>query len=123
MTPSHAPPGVVWNVSACPSRPRILSASSSASARSAHRLSGLSRSSPAHVAEPHQPRFRACRTSTRRSSWIDLLQEGFEVGEAVTPEHAVMAHPIDERREALRLGAIIDIAALGALGDQAGLLQ
>jgi len=35
----------------------------------------------------------------------------------------VVAHPVDERGEALGLCAIIDVAALGALGDQAGLFQ
>ena len=34
-----------------------------------------------------------------------------------------MVHPGDQRLEPLRRGAVIDIAALGALGDEAGLLQ
>ena len=59
----------------------------------------------------------------RRRSWIDLLEEGSEVGEPLAPEDSVVAHPIDERGEALRLGAIIDVPSLGALGDQTGLLQ
>ena len=59
----------------------------------------------------------------RRRSWIDLLQQGSEVGEPLAPEDAVMAHPVDQRREALGLGAVIDVAALGALGDQTGQLQ
>ncbi|MNT92416.1 hypothetical protein D3C72_2337010 [compost metagenome] len=34
-----------------------------------------------------------------------------------------MVHPVDQRLEALRLGAVVDVATLGALGDEARLLQ
>jgi hypothetical protein len=51
------------------------------------------------------------------ASWIDLLQEGSEVGETLAPEEAVVAHPIEERDESLGLRAVIDVAALGSLGD------
>src|SRR5690606_5983225 len=43
--------------------------------------------------------------------------------EAFTPEDAVVAHPVGERIQTARLGAVVDIAALGALADEAGLLQ
>src|ERR1700726_1831897 len=59
----------------------------------------------------------------RRCSWIDLFQETAKIGETLPPEDAVMAHPIDQRGEPLRLGAIKNIAAFAALGDQASLLQ
>src|SRR5271170_2817438 len=59
----------------------------------------------------------------RRRSWIDLLQQGSKIGKALAPEEAVVAHPIDQRREALGLGAIEHVAAVGALGDQTGQLQ
>src|SRR5258706_13763936 len=59
----------------------------------------------------------------RRCSWIDLFQETAKIGETLPPEDAVMAHPTDQRGEPLRLGAIKDIAAFAALGDQASLLQ
>src|ERR1700737_3494686 len=122
MIQSHAPAGLVWNVKCLPFTGSNLSAPSS-SGRSVRRLLAFSRSSPAHVGRPRQPRCLACRTSTRRRSWIDLLQERSEVGEPLAPEDAVVAHPIDERREPLRLGAIEDVATLRPLGDQAGLLQ
>src|SRR5258706_13586046 len=108
---------------ACPSRARTPSAPSTASGRSVRRLSALSRSPPARVEAPPRPRCLARRTSTRRHSWIDLLQKGSEVGELLAPEGAVVAHPIDKWGETLRLGAVVDLAALGAFGDQAGQLQ
>ncbi|MNY40302.1 hypothetical protein D3C86_1750370 [compost metagenome] len=39
------------------------------------------------------------------------------------PEGAVVAHPVDERRQALGLGAVIDVAALRTLGDETRLFQ
>src|SRR4051794_2887861 len=86
-------------------------------------MSASSRSSPAHAGKLRRQQCLACRTSMRRHSWIDFLQESSEIGEAVTPEHAVMAHPVDERREALRLGAVVNVAAFGAFRDQPGQLQ
>jgi hypothetical protein len=54
---------------------------------------------------------------------IDFLEKGAQISEPLAPEDAVVAHPVGQRREALGLRAIIDVATLGTLGDQAGLLQ
>src|SRR5882757_3603103 len=86
-------------------------------------MSASSRSSPAHAERLRRQRCPAWRTSKQRRSWIDFLQESSEIGEAVTPEHAVMAHPVDERREPLGLGAVVNVTAFGAFRDEAGELQ
>src|SRR6201747_845693 len=86
-------------------------------------MSASYRSSQAHAERRRRQRYPACRTSARRHSWIDFLQESSEVGEAVTPEHAVMVHPVDQRREALGLRAVVNVTAFGAFSDQAGQLQ
>jgi len=49
---------------------------------------------------------------------IDLLQEFFQIGEALAPEQSVDAEPVHERREALRFGPIVDIAPLASFRDQ-----
>ena len=54
---------------------------------------------------------------------IDFLQEGSQVGEALAPERRVVAHPVDERREALGLGVIVNVAALGTFSDEASQVQ
>src|SRR4051794_29134173 len=59
----------------------------------------------------------------RQHSRFDLLQEVTQVLEALTPEHAVMIHPGHQRLQSLRRGAVVDVAALRALGDEAGLLE
>src|SRR3978361_164491 len=82
-------------------------------------MSALSRSSPAHAAGLHRPRSAAYRISWRPDSWIDLLQECFEIGKALAPEHAIMADPVDQRRQPLGLRPVINLTALGTLGDEA----
>src|SRR5258705_12357011 len=96
---------------------------SSASGPSNWPWSAFSRSSPAYAGKPRRPLCLACRPSMRRRSWINFLQQCFEFCKAFAPEDAVVAHPVDQRLEAFRLGAVIDLPAFGALGDQAGLLQ
>src|SRR4051794_39182542 len=83
-------------------------------------MSALSRLSREHAATPHRPRWPGCRTSRRRRSWIDLLQKGFEIGKAFAPEHAVMAHPVDQGAQPLGLRAVVNVASFGTFGDQPG---
>ena len=54
---------------------------------------------------------------------VRIAKQAFKRIQTVAPEGAVVAHPVDQRLEAFRLGAVIDFPAFGALGDQAGLLQ
>ena len=44
---------------------------------------------------------------------------GTEIGEALAPEDAIVALPIGQRCWALGFSAVVDVSALGALGDQA----
>src|SRR5262245_29101343 len=46
-------------------------------------------------------------------SWINLLQKLAEVGEPLTLEDAVEAHPIDERAEPSGAHPVIDVAPAG----------
>jgi hypothetical protein len=47
-------------------------------------------------------------------------QEVFEAIEPVTPEGAVKAHPVDQRRQTLRLGAVVGLAPLAPVTHQSG---
>src|SRR5262249_57517326 len=115
MTPSHVPPGLVWNVKRLPFTARTPSAPS-ASGRSVRRWSVSSRSSPARAGRP--PRLRCLWCRLRRRSWIDLLKEGTEVGEPIAPEGAVVAHPVGQRLEAFGPDAVVDLPAPRAFGPQ-----
>src|SRR5215203_4231824 len=58
-----------------------------------------------------------------RCSWIDLLQKGAQVREPDAPKSIVVAQPVEERSEALRLRSVEDIPALGSLRDESSPLQ
>src|SRR5262249_9412931 len=61
----------------------------------------------------------------RRQAWslVHPLQQGFEAIKSVAPERAVEAHPVDQRRQTLRLGAVVGLAALAPGAHQAGMLE
>jgi hypothetical protein len=48
---------------------------------------------------------------------------GFETVETVAPEGAIETHPVDERHQTLRLGAVVDAASFRSIANQAGELQ
>jgi hypothetical protein len=51
------------------------------------------------------------------------MQQGFEAIEAVAPEGTVEAHPLDQRRQSLRLGAVVGLASFTPVAHQAGMPQ
>jgi hypothetical protein len=54
---------------------------------------------------------------------VHPIQQSFEAIEPLAPEGAVEAHPIDQRRQTLRLGAVVGLTTLAPVVHQAGLLQ
>src|SRR6202790_786396 len=48
---------------------------------------------------------------------------GLRDGRTVAPEGAIETHPVDEGRETLRLGAVVDAASFRSIANQAGELQ
>src|SRR5258708_33671379 len=54
---------------------------------------------------------------------VHLLQQGFEIGEALAPEDSVETKPVDQRRQPARLAAIVDLPPVPTFTQQAGLLQ
>src|SRR3984885_4702580 len=51
-------------------------------------------------------------------SLVHSVQKCFEVIEPVAPERAVEAHPVDQGRQRLRLGAVMGLAALAPVEHQ-----
>src|SRR5258708_12592486 len=54
---------------------------------------------------------------------VHLLQQGFEIGEALAPEDSVETKPVDQRRQPAPLAAIVDLPPVPTFTQQAGLLQ
>jgi hypothetical protein len=52
-----------------------------------------------------------------------FFQQGFEAIEPVAPEGAVEAHPVDQRDESLRPGAVVGVEAGPPVAHQAGMRQ
>src|SRR6185312_4057111 len=66
---------------------------------------------------PGSRRPQSFRTILSRS-WLHILQYGLQLLEPLGPEQPIAVHPIDERREPLRLGAVIGKAPFTAFADE-----
>ena len=59
----------------------------------------------------------------RHWSWVHPLQERFETIETFAPEGAVEIEPLRDRRQRIRLGAIMSFAAGAAMAHELGALE
>src|SRR5262249_53738935 len=68
---------------------------------------------------------RRCEPTGPRRPWslIHPLQQIFQAIEAVAPEGAVMAHPVDQGCEAAGVGAVMGLASVPTVADEASLLE
>src|SRR5687767_1254642 len=119
IVPSHSPAGVVWKVKRLPSTGSKPLGAISQRAISAPLVSAR-QTLPGECGSTSS--IAMSRVRGLSGIWFisHLLEKGVELGEALAPEAGIVAHPVGQRGQPARIGAVVDLAPLGPLGDEAG---